>query len=75
MAKPRRPGVRGMDWLIQRDHAETVPCPDCGEPSGVTCSRPEPHTGRRLPLENLPAHTGRIRAAGPIPDHTQESHR
>lgn len=58
-----------MDFLIARDQAETVPCPDCHARPGQTCTRPEPHTGRHLPLENLPAHTARIRAAANTQEH------
>lgn len=73
MGKPRPPGVRGLDWLQQRDHAETIPCPDCNAPAGQTCTRTSWHTGETTPLDHLPAHIARSKAAGPIPDNTQES--
>ncbi len=52
-----------LEWLQMRTDAETVPCPQCHARAGQTCHRPEPHTGRPVPLDNLPAHTARINAA------------
>lgn len=51
-----------LEWLCERDDAETVPCPPapygCGQPAGKHCVNPI--TGREL---NAPAHGARIRAA------------
>ncbi|WP_440446482.1 zinc finger domain-containing protein [Nocardia amamiensis] len=63
MPRPRPPGVRGMDWLIQRDHAETVACPDCEAPPGQTCTRTNWLTGESAPLDHMPAHIARIKLA------------
>ncbi|MEV0080946.1 hypothetical protein AB0H58_31425 [Nocardia neocaledoniensis] len=52
-----------LDWLQMRTDAERVPCPQCHAAAGETCHRPEPHTGRRVLLDRLPAHTVRINAA------------
>lgn len=61
--RPRRNRTPSLDFLADRDQAETVPCPTCQAPAGHTCTRPEPHTGRPVPLVNLPAHPARITAA------------
>lgn len=54
------------DDQADRDRAETVPCPDrplgCGMPAGTVCRNL--HTG--LPLERIPAHAARLRAAGVV---------
>lgn len=66
--RPRRTRTPALDFLLERDLAETVPCRDCGAAIGETCTRPAPHTGTPEPLTNLPAHHTRLRTAG----HTQE---
>lgn len=51
-----------LDWLAEREAAETQPCPPaprgCGVPAGRTCRSP---LGR--PLLGPPAHPARIHAA------------
>ncbi|MFI7527517.1 hypothetical protein [Nocardia salmonicida] len=61
--RPRRNRTPSLDFLADRDQAETVPCTTCNAAAGQTCTRPEPHTGHPVPLVNLPAHTARIQAA------------
>lgn len=52
-----------LDWLAERDAAETQPCPrpprGCGVAAGQTCQNPY----SRLPLRGPPAHPARILAA------------
>ncbi|MFR9807097.1 hypothetical protein ACL02T_33090 [Pseudonocardia sp. RS010] len=72
-SRPTRAQTRDrhrLEWLCEREDAQTVPCPDCHAPSGSTCTHP---TGQ--PLVRAPAHPGRIRArraASPPPE--QRSH-
>lgn len=47
-----------LEWLQEREDAQTEPCPDCHAPTGTACTNPI--TG--LPLGRAPAHHGRIRA-------------
>jgi len=47
-----------LEWLQEREDAQTEPCPDCRAPAGTPCHNPI--TGR--PLDRSPAHPGRIRA-------------
>lgn len=61
--RPRQNRTPSLDFLADRDRAEAVPCPICQALAGETCTRPEPHTGRPVPLVNLPAHAARLRAA------------
>lgn len=70
MRKPRRTRTPSLDFLADRDKAETVPCRECNAPAGETCTRPAPHTGEPEPLVNLPAHTCRIQDSA----NTQEGH-
>lgn len=49
---------RSLEWLQEREDAQTEPCPDCGAPAGTACTNPR--TGQ--PLGRAPAHPGRIRA-------------
>lgn len=51
--------LANLDWLIDREHAQTVPCRDCGQPAGHTCINLR--TGQ--PLDRLPAHSTRIHDA------------
>jgi hypothetical protein len=45
-----------LEWLQEREDAQTVPCPGCLAPSQVTCRNPI--TGE--PLQRFPAHPARI---------------
>lgn len=45
-----------------QDQAVTVPCPYCGSEVGEDCIRKVDG----YPLTNLPAHTGRLKAAGVV---------
>lgn len=53
-----------LDLANDRDRAQAVPCPPpphgCAAPAGDPCVRIADGT----PLEHLPAHTARIKAAG-----------
>lgn len=60
-----------MSWLLEREDAETRPCPPpphgCGAPSGVTCRNLA--TGREL--QRQPAHPRR-RFPVPAPRRSRE---
>lgn len=55
-----------LDDLADRDQAHTVPCPapptGCAQPAGSPCIR---HADGE-PLQHLPAHIARLRAAGVV---------
>jgi hypothetical protein len=68
-----RAELADAEWRATRAEAETVDCPapplGCGMPAGQTCINREitRHLGRAVPLDNLPAHPGRIRKAQETP--------
>ena len=61
MSRRTRHEIAELEWRLERDLAETVPCaePGCDAPIGAQCQ----NTANGHPLENQPAHWRRIRDA------------
>ena len=53
---------KGQDWFSVRAFAESVMCPFCHSPAGVTCTAKDP-LGNRVEVKNLAAHPVRVTAA------------